>query len=78
MMDEWVFLGNADELSERLAPYVEAGVEHLVLADTTGLTCGPEEAQLMMNTQLPRLVKALKTMKPRRTRLRPEALAPIP
>jgi phthiodiolone/phenolphthiodiolone dimycocerosates ketoreductase len=53
MVEAFIMMGNADELATQLAPYRERGLEHLVIADTTGLTQDPETAASLM----PELVK---------------------
>jgi phthiodiolone/phenolphthiodiolone dimycocerosates ketoreductase len=44
MFEDFVLMGNADDISERLRPYAEAGLEHVVLADMSSLVAGPEDA----------------------------------
>jgi phthiodiolone/phenolphthiodiolone dimycocerosates ketoreductase len=42
LFEEFVILGNAEEIAARLQPYVEAGCEHLILGDATGFAVSPE------------------------------------
>ena len=44
LVEEFVMLGNAEEIAARLKPYAEAGLEHVVLADLTAMTYAPEDA----------------------------------
>ena len=43
LVEELVWMGNAEEIAERIAPYAEAGTTHLMLGDVTGLTYTPAE-----------------------------------
>ena len=45
LFEEFVIVGNAAEVAERVKPFAEAGAEHLLLADLTGTTYEPQEAQ---------------------------------
>lgn len=58
LVEELVWLGNAEEIAERITPYAEAGATHLMLGDVSGITYEPEEAARVIGEQLPRL-KAL-------------------
>jgi phthiodiolone/phenolphthiodiolone dimycocerosates ketoreductase len=62
MMEDYLLLGNADEIAARLRPYAEAGLEHVVLGDFTGLTFAPEEAGRLLTTQMARLRQLLSAM----------------
>jgi phthiodiolone/phenolphthiodiolone dimycocerosates ketoreductase len=42
LVEDFVFIGNAEEIAERIEPYAKAGLEHLVLADFTGIAQPPE------------------------------------
>lgn len=44
MLDEYLFMGNASEVFERLASYADAGLEHPVMMNMTGLLGGVDEA----------------------------------
>ena len=55
LVEELAWLGNADEIAERIAPYAEAGASHLLLGDVTGTTYAPQEAARVIGEQLPRL-----------------------
>jgi len=37
-------MGNAEEVAARVKPFVEAGAQHVLLADVTGTTYEPAEA----------------------------------
>lgn len=43
LVEEVVFLGNATEITERLADYAANGLEHVVLGNLTGVVGGMEE-----------------------------------
>jgi phthiodiolone/phenolphthiodiolone dimycocerosates ketoreductase len=58
LVEELAWLGNAEEIAERITPYAEAGATHLMLGDVSGITYAPEEAARVIGEQLPRL-KAL-------------------
>ncbi|MGE3621532.1 MAG: LLM class flavin-dependent oxidoreductase [Acidimicrobiia bacterium] len=45
LIEEIVFVGNRDEVATALEPYATAGLEHVVLADMTGLVGGVPEAR---------------------------------
>jgi phthiodiolone/phenolphthiodiolone dimycocerosates ketoreductase len=55
LVEELAWLGNADEIAERIAPYAESGATHLLLGDVTGTTYAPEQAARVIGEQLPRL-----------------------
>jgi phthiodiolone/phenolphthiodiolone dimycocerosates ketoreductase len=59
LVEELCWLGNADELAARVAPYVEVGASHLMLGDVTGTTYAPTETARVLGEQLPRLKKLL-------------------
>ena len=44
MFEDFVLIGNAEDVAARLTPYAEAGLEHVVLADMSSLVAGPEES----------------------------------
>ena len=44
MFDEFVISGNADEISARLEPFVDAGAGHIILSDVAGLAVSAQEA----------------------------------
>ena len=44
MVDEFVLMGTAEEVAARIRPFAEAGAQHLLLADVTGMTYAPEDA----------------------------------
>jgi phthiodiolone/phenolphthiodiolone dimycocerosates ketoreductase len=43
LVEEFTFMGNAEEVLERITPYAEAGLELVVLADSTGTVGGTDE-----------------------------------
>jgi phthiodiolone/phenolphthiodiolone dimycocerosates ketoreductase len=59
MYEEHVLVGNADEIAARLRLYADAGCEHFILADMTGLAVSPGESARLM-PQLSRLRALLK------------------
>lgn len=61
MFEDFVLIGNADDIATRLAPYAEAGLEHVVLADMSSVAVAPEEAAkaLAEITRLTGLLHAL-------------------
>jgi phthiodiolone/phenolphthiodiolone dimycocerosates ketoreductase len=63
MFEEWVAVGNGEEVAARLAGFAEAGCEHFVLADMSAVAYPMEEAAAAM-TQLPALVGRLREMVP--------------
>jgi phthiodiolone/phenolphthiodiolone dimycocerosates ketoreductase len=58
LVEELAWLGNAEEIAERIAPFAQAGATHLMLGDVTGTTYAPADAARVLGAQLPRL-KAL-------------------
>ena len=61
MFDEWVMLGNAEEIAARLEPFAQAGLEHVVLADMSAIALAPEDAPAALG-QLASLAPMLKEM----------------
>jgi phthiodiolone/phenolphthiodiolone dimycocerosates ketoreductase len=55
LVEELAWLGSANEIAERIAPYADAGATHLMLGDVTGTTYAPAEAARVIGEQLPRL-----------------------
>jgi phthiodiolone/phenolphthiodiolone dimycocerosates ketoreductase len=45
LMDEMMFMGGVDEITERVAGYAAEGLEHIVLGNLTGIVGGMEEVQ---------------------------------
>ncbi len=45
LVEEVVFMGNADEISDRLAGYAQNGLEHVVLGNMTGVVGGMPEIE---------------------------------
>ncbi len=48
MAEEYLLTGNAIEIAQQLRPYQDAGLEHLVLCDITGLTYDAATTQSLM------------------------------
>jgi phthiodiolone/phenolphthiodiolone dimycocerosates ketoreductase len=44
LLEDFVMIGNAEEVAARIRPFIEAGAEHLLLADVTATTYEPAEA----------------------------------
>jgi phthiodiolone/phenolphthiodiolone dimycocerosates ketoreductase len=44
MLEECVFIGNAEDVADRLRPFVDVGLEHVVICDITGLVYPPDVA----------------------------------
>lgn len=42
LVDTWMTIGNATDVAARLEPYIEAGLEYVVIADFTGIAQPPE------------------------------------
>jgi phthiodiolone/phenolphthiodiolone dimycocerosates ketoreductase len=59
LVEELAWLGNAEEIAERIAPYAEVGATHLMLGDVTGTTYAPADAVRVIGEQLPRLKSLL-------------------
>ena len=48
MIEEFIMLGNVEDVAARLCPFIAAGTDYIVLCDLTGLCYAPEKsAQLM-------------------------------
>lgn len=62
LVEELVWLGSAEEIAERIAPFAAAGATHLMLGDLTGTTYAPEEAMGVLGSQLPELKKRLEAL----------------
>ena len=63
LVEEFVMLGNAEEIAARLEPYAEAGLEHVVLADLTATTYAPEDVAAALG-ELFKLKPLLEPMRP--------------
>lgn len=61
MLEEYTFMGNASEVFERLGRYADAGLEHPVMMNLTGLLGGVEEA-MARGTELAALGQLIQTM----------------
>jgi phthiodiolone/phenolphthiodiolone dimycocerosates ketoreductase len=61
LLEEYLFVGNPAEVAERLGRYADAGLEHVVLLNFTGLLGGIDEAMARAAdvADLGRLVKGL-------------------
>jgi len=45
LVEEFMFMGNAEEITARVAPYVDNGLQHVVLGDGTGTVGGLAEIE---------------------------------
>ncbi len=61
MVDEVLFIGNADELAEQFSDYAKAGLEYLVLANLTGVIGGMDEI-MARGADLPQLMATLREL----------------
>jgi phthiodiolone/phenolphthiodiolone dimycocerosates ketoreductase len=59
LVDDFMVLGNGREVADTLKPYAEAGLEHVVLADLTGLFQAPSDVPRLMQ-EVADCVRALK------------------
>jgi phthiodiolone/phenolphthiodiolone dimycocerosates ketoreductase len=61
LVEEVVFLGNADDVAERLSGYAANGMNHVVMANLTGVVGGMEEieANMMQFIQLKGMLDAM-------------------
>jgi phthiodiolone/phenolphthiodiolone dimycocerosates ketoreductase len=48
MLEELVLCGSGEEIAARLRPYADAGAEHMILCDATGLCMAPEKTEAVM------------------------------
>ena len=55
LVEELAWLGDADEIADRIKPFAAAGATHLMLGDVTGTTYAPEDSMRVLGAQLPRL-----------------------
>jgi phthiodiolone/phenolphthiodiolone dimycocerosates ketoreductase len=55
LVEELAWLGDADEIADRIKPFAAAGATHLMLGDVTGTTYAPEDSMHVLGAQLPRL-----------------------
>ena len=62
MVEEFIYVGNAEEIAARLKPFADAGLEHIVPADFTGMAYPPDEAGRLLMTETARLTKLLQAM----------------
>lgn len=59
-VDERLLVGNASEIAERLRPFIDVGLQCLVVCDITGLVYPPQEADLQLG-QLKKLCDLLRS-----------------
>jgi phthiodiolone/phenolphthiodiolone dimycocerosates ketoreductase len=59
LVEELAWLGNAEEIADRIKPFAAAGATHLMLGDVTGTTYTPEDSMRVLGTQLPSLKSLL-------------------
>jgi phthiodiolone/phenolphthiodiolone dimycocerosates ketoreductase len=62
LVEELAWLGNAEEIADRIKPFAVAGATHLMLGDVTGTTYAPEDSMRVLGTQLPRLKSLLEAI----------------
>ena len=70
VVEEFLFLGNVDEVAQRLRGYADNGCEHAVLLNLTGLVGGVPEVT--------RHAPDLGMLRQRLSELKPRALANVP
>jgi phthiodiolone/phenolphthiodiolone dimycocerosates ketoreductase len=63
LVEEWMFVGNASEITDRISGYVDNGLEHVILGDVTGVVGGLDEINANAG-QLQSLVAALRRLTP--------------
>ena len=61
LLSDIIFMGSVEEIAAELAPFAQAGVEHLMIASLTGIVGGAAEFQTRM-AELPRLAALLKEL----------------
>ncbi|MHB8693877.1 MAG: LLM class flavin-dependent oxidoreductase [Solirubrobacteraceae bacterium] len=61
LMEEVAIIGNADEMREKLDPFLDAGAEHVTFYDFTGVLAVPPE---VMAAELEKLVSSLRDSHP--------------
>ena len=61
MVTQVIFIGNADELGRQFEPYSRAGLEHIVLANLTGVVGGMDEI-MARAMELPQLMSVLREL----------------
>ena len=61
MVKQVLFVGNATELAEQFEDYATAGLEHIVLANLTGVVGGMDEI-VARGADLPQLMAALRDL----------------
>lgn len=61
MFEEWVMIGNAEEIAARLEPFAKVGLQHVVLADMSAIALAPEDAPAALG-QLAALTPMLQAM----------------
>jgi phthiodiolone/phenolphthiodiolone dimycocerosates ketoreductase len=59
LLEDVIFMGNAQEIAEQLAPFGPAGLEHLIVANMTGIVGGAEEFMARV-AEFPRLIELLR------------------
>ncbi|WP_198345137.1 hypothetical protein [Mycobacterium sp. JS623] len=58
LAEEFMFIGNATEIAERVSGYADNGLEHVILGNGTGTVGGLDEINASA-TQFPEIVAAL-------------------
>lgn len=59
LCEEFMLMGNAEEIAQHMRPYAEAGLEHALLSDITGFTYSLEETHRLMKSELAHLIQLL-------------------
>jgi hypothetical protein len=63
MFEDFILMGNADDIAERLRPYAAAGLEFVLLADMSSVVVRPEDAARAFQ-ELHRLTQLLHDLTP--------------
>jgi phthiodiolone/phenolphthiodiolone dimycocerosates ketoreductase len=61
MVQQVLFIGNAEELGAQFEGYARAGLEHVVLANLTGVVGGMDEI-VARGAELPQLMAVLREL----------------
>jgi phthiodiolone/phenolphthiodiolone dimycocerosates ketoreductase len=63
LVEEFMFVGSASEITDRISGYVDTGLEHVILGDVTGVVGGLDEINANAG-QLQSLLAALRKLTP--------------
>ena len=61
MVNQVLFIGNAEELGRRFEDYAKSGLEHVILANLTGVVGGMDEI-VARGLELPQLMNVLREL----------------